>query len=152
MPIETIEKEKIALEKKKKQLQLKQRLIKEKEKQAQARKFSEIGKLAHQANIDLLDGKALLGAFLEIEERNREQKHLAHWREKAKNFLEAPSEKTQDPLIISFPSDPSSNIKSLLREMNFKWNNFRREFYGYGHRKSIEEALFGTNSKIEVAE
>ncbi len=152
MPIETIKKEKIALEKKKKQLQLKQRLIKEKEKQAQVRKFSEIGKLAHQANIDLLDEQALLGAFLEIEERNLEQKHLAHWREKAKNFLDASSEKTQDPLIISFPSNPSPSIKSLLREMNFKWNNFRKEFYGYGHRKSIEEALAGMDFSIELAE
>lgn len=145
-----IEKEKI--ENKKKKILLQERLIKEKEKQVKARRSSEIGKLALKAKIDHLDDEILLGAFLELAEKNQEPKSIEIWKQRAKDFLDSSNDEVQDPLIISFSSEPDPKIKSLLREMNFKWNNFRKEFYGYGNRKSIEEVLAGIEFSIELAE
>ena len=152
MSISAIKDEKQKIELKKKKLLLKEKFIREKEKQAQARKLTDIGKLARKAEIDHLDEETLLGAFLDIAERHYEQKSLVNWKEKAKAFLENTAEDSQDPLIISFSSIPTPEIKSLLRELSFKWNSFRKEFYGYGHRRSIEEALAGTDFRIELAE
>lgn len=148
----SLELEKEKLEKKKKQLLLKEKLIKEKERQVRARRLIEIGKLAGKAEIDRLDEEVILGAFLEIAENLKEKNNLEKWKKKAKAFLENTEESTQEPLIISFSSNPIPEIKSLLRELNFKWNNFRKEFYGYGDRKSLERALVGTDFRIDRAE
>lgn len=152
MSMSAIKDEKLKIEQRKKKFLLKEKLIREKEKQVRARRLSEIGKLVGKAGIDGLDDEILLGAFLDIAEKYGEQKNLDGWKEKAKVFLDADVGNSQDPLIVSFSSEPSSEIKSLLREMNFKWNSFRKEFYGYGHRKSIEEALVGVDFRIELAE
>jgi len=152
MSMSAIKDEKQKIEMKKKKLLLKEKLLKEKEKQAQARRLTEIGKLARKAQIDHLDEESLLGAFLDIAERHQEQKDLENWKQKAKAFLENTTEGAQDALIISFSSNPTPEIKSLFRELNFKWNSFRKEFYGYGHRRSIEETLSGSDFQIELAE
>lgn len=148
----SLELEKEKLEKKKKQLLLKEKLIKEKERQVRARRLVEIGKLAGKAEIDHLDEQVILGAFLEIAENLKEKRNLENWKQKAKAFLENAEESIQEPLIISFASNPAPEVKFLLRELNFKWNNFRKEFYGYGDRKSIEKALAGTEYMIDLAE
>ncbi len=152
MSLSAIEDEKKMIEKRKKKILIKEKLIREKEKQALSRKLSEIGKIAQKAKIDQIDKELLFGAFLEIAEKNQEEKNRDNWEQKTKTFLKTTLKDSKEPLIISFSSQPTTKIESLLKKMNFKWNKFRKEFYGYGHKKTIQEALAGTDFKIEIAE
>ena len=43
-------------------------------------------------------------------------------------------------------------MKSHLRDMGFKWNPFRKEWYGYGDRKVLEKTLQKNDVMIDVWE
>ena len=145
-----IDAEKEKLEMMKKKIQLQEKILKEKEKRQRALRFEEIGRIAVKANIDSLDENTILGAFLEISEKINERKTIEDWKRRAEKFLTV-AEKTDDsPISISFKNDPSTEIKNKLKDANFKWNRFRKEYYGFGNKSELETLFKETESTIEV--
>lgn len=119
-----------------------------KEKKKRASKFSDIGRLAYQANIDQIDEQALLGAFIEIAENINEEK-LNNWKKNAESFFQSKSKNSDIVYSITFSEDPNAEVKQKLKEKKFSWNRFRKEFYGKGQKSEIEHLLNGTKFKIE---
>jgi len=138
------------IEDKKRKLQIQEKLLKEKEKQKRARRFSLIGKIASKADIDHLDDETLLGAFLEISSHLPSKEKQDDWKNKGKSFVSNGKETDGTPLSISFSNDPKPETKKILKDLGFRWNSFRKEFYGYGRKDQIRQALSGVDFKIEV--
>ncbi len=145
-----LEEEKKKLEKKKKKLRIAEQIIKEVEKRSKMRRLSEIGKLAQRAKIDEIDREILLGAFLEIAEKSSSPNLLETWKKKATEWQQKTEESYQEPLAISFQSEPNKKIRSILRENKFRWNSFRGEYCGLGKKEELEKLLSGTNVEIEI--
>lgn len=144
--------EKIA--KKKQLLSRKQRLLMERERgqerKKRIKKSIEVGKLACKANIDLLDEKALLGAFLEISNQSKNLELIETWKNKAEQFLNSnKGEKTQS-LCVSFAELPKAELKSKMKKMGFTWNKYRSEFYGKGTKEEIEKEFKSLKCKVEI--
>ena len=54
------------------------------------------------------------------------------------------------PLSVKFQEEPIKETKEKLKKLNLKWNSFRKEFYGYGVKKEVEETLIGLKCNVEV--
>jgi hypothetical protein len=144
----SLEEKKKKLSEKKQDLLLKEKIIREKEKRQRFEKFSSVGELAYNANIDHLDHSILLGAFLEIAQianKANEEK----WQRNAEEFMKKQEAKIATPVSIRFLEEPTKEAKEKLKGMSLKWNSFRKEFYGYGNKKEIEESLIGLKFQVE---
>ncbi len=141
---------KLKIEQEKEKIRLKEKLFKEKEKQKRSKRFSEIGRIASKVDIDLLDDDVLLGAFIEISEKIKDNQISNQWKEKASTFLKTQDETIGTPLSISFSIDPNKDVKNKLKDLGFRWNSFRKEFFGHGDKISIEKIVEGTQYKIEI--
>jgi hypothetical protein len=67
---------------------------------------------------------------------------IHEWTEKGVRAFEAQSQTTElgsdtAPLVITFKTEPPRELKSQLRDLNFKWNPFRKEWCGYGEMKAL---------------
>ena len=138
------------IEYKKRKLQIQEKLLKEKEKQKRVRRFSLIGKIASKADIDHLDDETLLGAFLEIASNLPSEEKIEEWKNNGKSFVSNGKGSDGTPLSVAFPNDPKPEIKKILKGLGFRWNSFRKEFYGYGRKDEIQQALSGVDFRIEV--
>ena len=145
-----IEDKKRKLQIAKERLAIKEKLLNEKEKRKRAKRLTEIMQLAFQSNITSLDNDTLLGAFLEISNEVNNPTKTEVWKEAALKFYEAQKNNDKQALIVAFKSDPPKKTKELMREMNFKWNSFRTEFYGFGNKEKIEKLIEHSDAKIEV--
>jgi Conjugal transfer protein TraD len=128
---------------------LRKKILLTQEKKKRAAKFSQVGKLAYQANIDQLNETVLLGAFLEIAKSKENEKQVSEWKIQAEEFLNQQSKKSGHYFSISFLEEPSSEIKKSLKANKFYWNRFRKEFYGKAEKSCIENLLQGCKYKIE---
>lgn len=151
----TIVNDKLELIAKKKQDLLKlERILKEKEKQKEQKKkikmIIEIGNLAVKANLDKMDKKILFGAFIEISQRSHDNVCLETWKKNSEIFEEKMDIDRVDSLSLSFKSDISEDLKSKLKNLKFRWNKFRREYYGYANKHEIESLLNGLDYILEV--
>lgn len=133
----------------KEKLALKERMLAMKERKKRVKRFSEVGKIAYSAGIDQLDQAILLGAFLEISSQLSEKLKIDHWKRLADEFSKE-QETEKSGLIISFQNPPSDEIRTTLKEMKFRWNKFRGEYYGYGEKKLLDELLKTCQANIEV--
>ncbi len=145
-----IEKEKQKIDEKKKKIRLEEKILREKERQIQARKCEELGVIAFKAGLYNLDKTILLGAFFEIVEKAKDQKNLEYWKSLIKTFHEDEIKTSETPLSISFAKDPTNEIRKAMKKANFKWNDFRKEFYGYGNKIELESILKNLECKIEA--
>ena len=127
---------------------LKKKMLLDREKRKRASKFSEIGKLAYQANIDKLEENILLGAFLEIANTANDE-NILKWKNAAKKFSNTSSNDSNQVLCISFLEEPTLEIKKLLKERKFFWNRFRKEYHGKSKKSDIENLLIDCKFKIE---
>ncbi len=141
----------LSLEEKRSLLKRKEKILAEKERKMSERQLINIGKLASKAQINHLDDQALLGAFLEIASHLTNNSKLQSWEEQAKKHLNSKSE-IGDPLAIKFKEQPNKDIVNLLKNAKFKWNRFRREYYGRGNRSEMAKILKNVDCKIEVVE
>lgn len=141
-----------AIEAEKEKIKKKQRILKEKEKKMREKSFLEIGRLSYEADIYSIDQKALLGAFLEINEKSKNEETKRDWRLVAEKWLDLKTQEARTPLSISIKENTDARLKSELKKMKFKWNNFRGEYYGYGSKEEIENLLkkFQSNFTIEI--
>ncbi|MFI5343902.1 MAG: hypothetical protein ACHQUC_06750 [Chlamydiales bacterium] len=148
--IHEVDNRKLKLLQMKEKIVLKEKMLVMKEKKKRVKQFSEIGKLAFDSNIDQLEHEILLGAFLEIASQVTEKSKIDHWRNLARKFSKD-HENERSALIILFQNPPSEEIKESLKEMKFRWNKFRGEYYGYGDKKVLSDLLKSAQAKIEVA-
>jgi pyruvate-formate lyase len=138
--------------KKKQDLLGKEKLIKDlekaKEKKKRLKKSIEIGKLACQFNIDAFDLEVLTGAFIEISERIQNSEQAAKWKTNANNLSmkETYSEKA---LSLAFANEVNADLKNTLKGLGFRWNKFRKEFYGYGKKQELEKLFKNDKCTIE---
>ena len=128
---------------------LRKKILLTQEKKKRVAKFSQVGKLAYQANIDQLEETALLGAFLEIANAKENKEQLIEWKTQAEEFLSQQSKKSGQYISLSFLEEPSSEVKKSLKANKFYWNRFRKEFYGKAEKSHIENLLQGCKYKIE---
>ena len=140
------------IEQKKKILELKKKLLKEKERKQRFKQSIEIGKLACKANIDSLDKQILFGAFIEIFERSQKPDHVNAWKNLAVTFNQKSDFNLTVALSVSFKSDFGQEVKDKLKSLGFRWNKFRKEFYGYGNKNEIESIFNDTQCIVEVLE
>lgn len=139
----------LKLQQKKNSLVLQEKKIIDDEKKKRVKQFAEIGKLAFDADIDRLDRKLLLGAFLEISSLLTNTERTNQWYVLANNF-ESEKENLGQALIIAFDDLPSEAVRSKLKDLKFKWNKFRGEYYGYGDKKIVSSLLESCKCKIEI--
>ena len=148
MMVKKIEDEIKRLEEKKRKIRKREIAIKEMEKKRKDKSMVAIGKLAYQAGIADLDGDVLLGAFLEIALLRTDEAIRNKWLEKTKNLSDG--KVGVSSLSISFSKSPDKEVREKLKEMKFKWNDFRGEYYGYGNREEMRNLLHGVKCSIEV--
>lgn len=132
-------------------ISLKEQRLKEREKKEQFKQLLDIGRLASKANIDTLDKKALLGAFLEISQKKEDASALELWQQAADKVLFIHQNELVR-LTIKFKENPSKDILDKLKSMDFKWNRFLKVYYGNGSKEEICSQLRGVEYKIEEIE
>lgn len=152
--MDSVLKSKKSLEEKRVELQNKAKLLKEQERRSNEKMMKEIGRIALSAQIEHLDKDVLLGAFLEIADKykdNTAQKEL--WKQKSLQFYNNKKNiNSGQPLVITFKNLPSIDVKETLKVNKFKWNSFRGEYYGYGDVELMKKLLNNIQCKIEVRE
>lgn len=144
-----LEKKKLKLDEEKKKLLLRSQLLQEQEKKKRSKRFQEIGRLAYKASIDHLDAETLLGVFLDIADNSQQTDFLQKWKSRAQAFLKARSEENATPIAIKFKSDVNKEMAQKLKELNFRWNRFRKEYYGYGNKSQLTQILGEANCHIQ---
>ena len=51
--------------------------------------------------------------------------------------------------VITFVSEPTRETKSHLRDLNFKWNPFRKEWCGYGVESELNNLVRECGGAVE---
>jgi hypothetical protein len=138
-----------SLEKAKSYIEAKRKEIKKREQRITQKRFLEIGRLAYRTNISKMDDESLLGAFIELQEKAEDPANIDMWKSKAA-AIRSVEEKKRMPLSVCFKETPPLEIKALLKELKFKWNSFRKEYYGYGEKSGIIDLLKNYQVEIEV--
>lgn len=151
----SLEKQKLKLETTKQKLRQREKILKEKEKMASKSALSTLGKLIVKGRVSHLDHEALIGALLEISEKSKDEKNLIAWRKKSQQHTIDVLQKDEISLkrsatTISFENQPTSEIRKKLKELNFKWNSFRSEYYGFGNQDELADLLVDHKCKIET--
>lgn len=131
------------LERQKARLQSQEQKLKTLERKKRTRRLIELGGLIVKAELEELNNNTLLGALLSLKHHMASNEALlSEWTELGAQAFEAldQSQSTgmdKTPLVIIFNSEPPRELKSRLRDLNFKWNPFRKEWYGYGNMTSL---------------
>ncbi|NGX46645.1 MAG: hypothetical protein K1000chlam3_00005 [Chlamydiae bacterium] len=146
MPL-TLEEKKERLDQQKARLLRKGQKLKTEERKKKIQKLINLGKLINDADLSSLDEVVLKGALSEIKEKSSGKDALENWQKKGQNQIEKAAK--QSALIISFPSPPSKELESKLKNLGLKWNPFREEWQGFGELERINVLLKDTNAVIE---
>jgi hypothetical protein len=145
-----IEKKKEALKLKKSRIEHQERILKLKERKNRTRILIEIGGIASKAGIDHLNTNTLLGAFLEIKKKEKEEEMIKRWTKKGAEAFYLDREKNGEPLIVTFNEEPEKKIKTQIRQEGLRWNRFRKEWQGFAKRATLENLLKGTEHQIQA--
>jgi hypothetical protein len=132
-----------------KKLKQKKTELSQKKKRFRDEKLSEIGRLTCEANIDEMDPETLLGAMLEIAKKKDNKDSLIAWKESAQQFRSVLNSESQK-LIIVCGKVPDQKLKSIMKELSFRWNSFRNEFYGTGSISDLQNRISDFDCTIEV--
>ncbi len=126
-----LEKEKQQIKRQSAELRRRQVQLKLKEQKLRDRHLYEMGRSAKKAGIDALEDEEFLGAMLYLRELiDKDSSLLKLFREKAQKHIEQENKgKTAIVLTIGY-KDAQSN-KAILRKHSLKWNQLRKEWYGY---------------------
>ena len=120
----------------------------EKENRIKKKLLSELAIFYDKAKRLHLDKDVILGSLLDLAENLLTNEVVEKFKEKAKEYQKKISAK--NPITISLKNPPSSESKLLLKKMKFKWNSFRKEFYGFGDITNIEKQMAGIECSINV--
>ena len=147
--VSKLEIKKKELKLKKSRLEAQEKLLKFKERKNRTRLLIEIGGLAGKAKIDHLNTNTLMGAFLEIKEKENEERLVKKWTQKGAEAFKKEQKESGEPLVLTFEKEPERVLKSKIREAGLRWNRFRKEWQGYGVPSQIAEMLKGTSHTIK---
>lgn len=150
MKIEKILKQKEQVSLKIEKLEKREKMLKEKERKIQTKKLIRSGELISLAQIEHLDPVALLGALLEIREKAEDKNTIKEWTSKGQASLAIDQIENAQQLILAFEAELSSEIKSTLKKLKFKWNPFRKEWYGLGKREEIESIFKDCGVHVKI--
>lgn len=134
------------LAEKRTKLDYKERQLREKSRKQEIRKLIEIGNMASKCGIADFDKETLMGAFSEVMERSQLPDIKNEWKKKGSIL----SETSLTPLLVSFKKDPNEELLRTLKDKRFKWNNFRKEWQGYGVEEEIAKLVKESHGKVEV--
>lgn len=146
-----LEKQKLKLQEEQNKLAMKKKLLLLQEKKKRMKQLADVGRIAYEANIDQLDREILYGAFLEIAQGHLEESRINQWKTLAKEFSKR-QKNERTALALRFEIHPSEEVRNSLKKSGFKWNKFRKEFYGHGDKKELEELLKTSKVSIEVVD
>jgi len=141
--------QKKSIEERKRDLEQKKKNLMNKERASSQKRMLEIGRFALKAKINNLDDSLLFGAFIEIANNSNNVEFIAKCRE---NLQQINTENSGSRITISFKQPPSREIKDHLKSIDFKWNKFRGEYYGFGDKSSLSKIIGKIDCKIEVIE
>jgi hypothetical protein len=143
------------LERQKARLQSQEQKLKTLERKQRTRRLIELGGLIVKAELEALNNNTLLGAFLSLKRHmTRNEAILSEWTEQGAKAFEALDQNQGSgadkiPVVITFNSEPPRELKSQLRDLNFKWNPFRKEWYGYGNLHKLKSIIKPANGIVE---
>lgn len=149
MVAEVMVNEENKLEKQLEDLNRKKKELSEKRKRFQAKRLEGIGRIAVEANIDDLDPVVILGALLSISEKKNDESTLSKWKNTAEKFRST-STKEQQKLIVKAGQNPAKEVRKIMKDLSFKWNSFRNEFYGQGKPDQLKTLLKDLDCKIDL--
>lgn len=139
------------LERQKARLQSKEQRLKTLERKQRTRRLIELGGLIVKAELDDLNNNTLLGALLSLKQQTLENERIVtEWTTAGAEAFEAssPTPHATLPLVITFTNEPPRDVKAHLRDLNFKWNPFRKEWYGYGSPQTLEPLMENHSATI----
>ncbi len=143
------------LERQKARLQSQEQKLKTLERKQRTRRLIELGGLIVKADLDALNNNSLLGALLSLKQQMTNNETIIHkWTEQGAKAFEASdrnegAETDTLPLVITFKTEPPRELKSQLRDLNFKWNPFRKEWYGYGNLHELKSIIKPAHGTVE---
>lgn len=141
------------LERQKAKLQSQEQKLKTLERKKRTRRLIELGGLIANAELEELNNNTLLGALLTLKQQMMENESILNeWTEQGAQAFEASTHVTvedKSPLVITFKTEPPRELKSHLRDLNFKWNPFRKEWYGYGNTHELKLLIKSANGTVE---
>jgi hypothetical protein len=145
-----LDKKKEALKLKKSRIEHQERLLKLKERKNRTRLLIEVGGIASKAAIDHLNTNTLLGAFLEIKEKGKDEGVIKEWTRRGAETLDVDKQQNGEPLIVTFAKEPEKSVKGKLRGMGLRWNRFRREWQGFSKKAQLEKLLKGVDHQVQA--
>lgn len=145
-----LEKRKEALKLKKSRIEHQEKLLKLKERKNRTRLLIEVGGVASKAGIDHLNTNTLLGAFLEIKEKEKDEGAIKQWTKKGAEALDLDKKQNGEPLIVTFAEEPVKSVKVKLRGVGLRWNRFRREWQGFSKKAQLENLLKGIDYQVQA--
>jgi hypothetical protein len=143
------------LERQKARLQSQEQKLKILERKQRTRRLIELGGLIVKAELEELNNNTLLGALLSLKQHMmRNEAVLSEWTERGAIAFEALDQNQstgtdKTPVVITFNSEPPRELKSSLRDLNFKWNPFRKEWYGYGNIHELRSLIKSAHGAVE---
>ncbi|MDP3936208.1 MAG: conjugal transfer protein TraD [Alphaproteobacteria bacterium] len=154
----SISHQKERLDRQKARLQSQEQKLKTLERKQRTRRLIELGALFVKAELEELNNNTLLGALLSLKHHMASNEAiLSEWTEQGAKAFEALDQNQSAgadkiPLVITFQSEPPRELKSHLRDLNFKWNPFRKEWYGYGNTHELQSLIKSENGTIEACD
>lgn len=143
------------LERLKAKLQSQEQKLKLTERKKRTRRLIELGGLIVKAELEGLNNNTLLGALLSLKSSiAKNETILNEWTEQGVKAFETLNQNQnvgadKIPVVITFKSEPLRELKSHLRDLNFKWNPFRKEWYGYGNLHELKLLIKPANGTVE---
>ena len=148
--MQNVVEQKVRLEQKKNRLIAEETRLKLKERKMRTRHLIEVGGLVTKAGLDYLPTNTLYGALLSIAkslETNEAVKE--QWAKIGKAKLDQ-EQTDKHAVILKFEQEPSSEIRTAVRNHGLKWNKLRCEWYGYcNNLDSLKNDLGAIKYQIE---
>ena len=129
--MDNVAQQKLKLEQKKNRLVAEETRLKLKERKMRTRHLIAIGGLITKAGLDYLPTNTLYGALLSIAKSlEADEVVKEQWTKIGKTKLD--QEQTDKyAVILKFEQEPSSEIRTVVRNHGLKWNKLRCEWYGF---------------------
>ncbi|WPY01589.1 Conjugal transfer protein TraD superfamily protein (plasmid) [Candidatus Trichorickettsia mobilis] len=148
--MQNVVEQKVRLEQKKNRLIAEEIRLKLKERKMRTRHLIGVGGLVTKAGLDYLPTNTLYGALLSIAsslEANQAIKD--EWTRLGKAKLDQ-EQTNKHAVILKFEQEPSSDIRTVIRNHGLKWNKLRQEWYGFIFNvDSLKNDLGSTQYQIE---
>ena len=148
--MQNVVEQKVRLEQKKNRLIAEETRLKLKERKMRTRHLIEVGGLVTKAGLDYLPTNTLYGALLSIAKSlEADEVVKEQWTKIGKTKLDQ-EQTDKHAVILKFEQEPSSEIRTAVRNHGLKWNKLRYEWYGYCNNvDSLKNDLGATLYQIE---